>query len=90
MRFMAVVLAAVVLCACESIKPISTNKTNNETLTVEILGDFDGCRIYRFQDLSRDRYFVRCVGASSAVTGMTESCGKNCTNDVEIQTIEGH
>lgn len=58
--------------------------SSNQELTVDILGDVDGCRIYRFIDVGSFRYFVRCGNLTTATSRVT--CGKNCTKEETIQT----
>lgn len=53
--------------------------------TVQRLFEVDGCTVYRFSDNGSYRYFSRCGSRSSGVM-WTQSCGKNCTASVDIQT----
>ncbi len=77
----------VLLMSCAT-KAISTHETNNPEFKVEVMGDFDGCRIYRFAD---EKYFVRCQGLpTEAVIGShLQSCGDSCfiTVDDSVQTV---
>ena len=51
-------LALLLLAGC-AMEPQEQRSTTNRNLAVEILGEVDGCTIYRFYDIYH-RYFVRC------------------------------
>lgn len=73
------VLAALLLTGCAK-EPVSTARTDNGGINVELLFTHEGCRVYRFYD-SRYHYFTDCRG--SVVSTWTENCGKNCTRTLE-------
>ena len=78
--------AALILGGCNA-RPVSVAKTDNPGLSVEILGDADGCRIYRFTDGGgTPRYFVRCQGGTTA--SWSETCGEHCTTEIEVQQVD--
>lgn len=64
---------------------------SNTSFDVELLFTVDGARVYRFYDGGGPHYFAvagrESVAGRSAMTFSTESCGKNCTHEVEIQTV---
>ena len=64
-------------------RPVERTSTNNAAIQVDTLFTKDGCTVYRFEDAGRYRYFVRCDSGHTR-TEWTESCGKNCTHEVEI------
>ncbi len=70
-------------------KALSIHDTNNPDIKIEVMGDFDGCRIYRFAE---EKYFVRCAGLpTEAVVGShTVYCGKSCiaTVDDTVYTVK--
>ena len=76
-------LAALAMVAgCE--KPAESVAHTGAGFTVERLFTHDGCTVYRFSD-SYKRYFTRCDGiAAQSTTTWQESCGKSCTNHVEV------
>ena len=82
----AIVLAVAVLAGCNVHvdQPQSTDATSNPDYKVAFLFQHEGCRVYRFVDGFNNRYFVNC-GASSS-TNWTESCGKSCTNHMDVST----
>lgn len=74
------------LLAC-SADPIASTVTNNPDIVVETLFTKDGCTVYRFED-SHSRYYVVCDNpCKTASTFTTESCGKNCTENVQVPTV---
>ena len=46
----------------------------------------DGCVVYRFVASGRERFFTRCTNSNTTDTMHSESCGKNCTQDVSHPT----
>lgn len=56
--------------------------TNNDSFKVELLFEVEGCKVYRFIDGGRNRYFTNCQGAVS----WAEKQGKNNTMDMEVTT----
>lgn len=82
MRVTAIIVTAIALAGCGE-RPVERTSTNNAAIKVDTLFTKDGCTVYRFEDAGRYRYFVRCDTGQSR-TEWTESCGKNCTHDVEV------
>jgi len=74
-------IAAALLMGCGE-RPVSSSQSNNPRIQVDKLFDHDGCTVYRFDDAGRSRYFTKCATTSN--TSWTESCGKNCTHEVNI------
>ena len=69
-------------------KPVSTSKTNNENIKVELLFEHDGCKVYRFND-GDYRYYAVCSG--QATTNWDEDCGDDgngnrCTRHQQLPT----
>lgn len=66
--------------------------TPNPSVSVDLLFTYDACRVYRFYDAG-PHYFVRCDPASrssgdSAATLSRVPCGKGCTRDETVQTVD--
>lgn len=79
-------VAALFLAGCAA-EPQEFVQSNNKDVEVYLLTEADGCKIYRFRDSGRYHYFTRCAVNESVSTLSTQSCGKNCTRPVEIQTL---
>ena len=81
------VFALPLLAACVT-PPAAVYQTSNQQVTVELLFEHDGCRIYRFRDPGY-HYYARCEGAPQpqVQTMSTVSCGKNCRRDENIATL---
>lgn len=47
----------------------------------------DGCTVYRFYDAGNFHYMTNCT---STITTITESCGKNCTEDKGYENYTSH
>lgn len=62
----------------------SSCKVDASDYNVKKLFTVDGCTVYSFEVglLSSTKYFTTCQGSTIS----KESCGKNCTKDVEITT----
>lgn len=75
------ILALLILTSCQR-EGIKTEQTNNKEFDVTLLFEKDGCKVYRFYDGGYYRYFTTCKGSIQ----WEESCGKNCTNPMEITT----
>jgi hypothetical protein len=71
-------LAVLSLSACQK---QAEQATHTGAYNVETLFTHDGCTVYRFYD-GRTIYYTNCKGS----TQHTESCGKNCTEDVTVPT----
>lgn len=52
-----VLIAALALVGCVE-TPVSTNKTNNQSVPVSLLFEHEGCKVFRFQDGGRYHYYV--------------------------------
>lgn len=59
-------------------------QASNGNFDVQLLFTVDGVRVYRFLD-GHAHYFA--VAGRDATAFSTESCGKNCTQEVAIQTV---
>lgn len=86
-----IVVLALVLTACVEVQaPVRNESTDNPSVPVALLFEHDGCRVYRFIDADRYRYYADCRGSSSVSSHWSESCGKNCTRTVEDHTTTGY
>lgn len=89
MKRFALLLLVAAGCAKE---PVSKEETSNPEVGVDILFDYDGCRMYRFHDAGEYRYFARC-GQQVTVAwsdSKTQSNGKTTTTytkHFEIPTV---
>jgi hypothetical protein len=76
MKTATLLVAVVLLTACEH-EPLSTQRTGKDArFEVEQLFTHDGCTVYRFHDNGYAHYFTNCA---SVISSRTVSCGKNCT-----------
>lgn len=76
-----VTAALAVACATD---PVSVSTTSNGAMNVELLFEHDGCKVYRFTDGGRYRYYAHCAkGTATTTSASTESCGKNCARQVD-------
>lgn len=82
----AVAVAALFLFACarpaEHVSP-----STNPNFPVERLFTHDGCTGFRFRDEGRYHYYVRC--GNDIATSQSVSCGKNCTQEEKVVTVDG-
>lgn len=54
--------------SCMIQEPISTKApANNETYQVDFLFEYDGCKVYRFQDRGNYIYFSNCGNETTSV-----------------------
>lgn len=65
MKRILVVLALLTAACDDERKPLTIQQTSNPTYQVAYLFEQDGCRVYRFEDELRYRYFVTCAGSTS-------------------------
>lgn len=76
-------LPLLILASCAK-DPVSTSTTNNSNIPVSTLFEHEGCKVYRFQDEGRYRYFTNCT---EAFGDNSESCGKiQCPKNESIRT----
>lgn len=82
-----VLLPLMLLTGCAK-SPISTQRTDNPAVQSSLLATIDGCRVWRFEDGGRLHYFARCADGSRGIElTYSESCGKNCTRQVDASII---
>lgn len=83
------VALAMMLASCVS-DGVSSSNTNNSDVSVTLLFQHDGCRIYRFKDGGYYHYYVRCP-QSETVTGIGNMlhAGKVAYEDV-VPTVENN
>lgn len=46
-------------------KAISTARTDNDRIQVDLLFTHEGCKVYRFEDAGYFRYYAVCGGAAT-------------------------
>lgn len=83
------VFALVFLAGCYA-DPVSTAGTNNPQVPVSLLFEHDGCRVYRFTDYGRERYFANCPNHTSMDAGYRANCGKGCSRYVPHDTTTSY
>jgi hypothetical protein len=64
---------------------IKSSETRNPGVSGGVLAVVDGCTVYKLNDGDRNIYFVKCGGTTT--TSWQSSCGKNCTETVEVPTF---
>ena len=64
---MAVIFGTLTITGCAK-GSIGIHQTNNSNFTVEFLFEYDGCRVYRFDDNGATHYFTKCVNSSESST----------------------
>lgn len=74
-------LAASLLVGCYA-DPVSTTGTNNPAVPVSLLFEHEGCKVYRFTDAGRERYFANCPNQTSVSGSYMQPCGKGCNRYV--------
>lgn len=91
--FQACILAAVLAvlslvlagCRAEAAPGGGDRPTSNPAVSVDVLFEVDGYRVYRFSDGGERHYFVTPQG--TVASQHTEHCGKGCTR-TEVESIE--
>jgi hypothetical protein len=78
MKKILILAAILALAGCS--KPAETSTSVGREFVVDKLFTHEGCTVYRFNDGGNNRYFTNCQGSTS----WTESCGKNCTRQMNI------
>lgn len=59
-------------------------QSSNRSVSVELLTEFDGCKLYRIYD-GRNVYMAKC--GDTVTTSTKQGCGKNCTYTTSDMTI---
>lgn len=84
----AVLLGVYVLLTSGCAKTAQESKpSSNAAITVELLFEHEGVRMYRFSDGGRYRYYAVPKSGAWATTTWDESCGKNCTTTLELPLV---
>jgi len=73
------------LTAC-AVDPVETRITSNPNVSVALLFEHEGCRVYRFYDNGASRYYAKCQGGTATVMHQVQS-GENNTRPEEITTV---
>ena len=69
-------LLLLLLTGCMT-EPIATAPTNNASIQVDLLFEHDGCRVYRFRDVSY-HYYAQCnTSAGPNASVLPDRCGKS-------------
>lgn len=84
MKIILIGFAVLMLAACAK-DPISRAPSSNPNLTVALLFEYEGCKVYRFYD-NRYVYYTNCQGETA--WSETHHCGKGCvrTEDHSVKT----
>lgn len=82
----AMVAVAFSLSGCGK-DPVATSSTNNPNVSVSLMFEHDGCKVYRFVDDGRYVYYSNCRGTTQSFK--EETCGKGCIAHipVTVQTV---
>lgn len=74
MKRIMVILSVLIMAGCIDAgkEGLATEKTNNEQFEITLLFEHDSCKVYRFRDGSRYKYFVKCK-QSDATTEWSET-----------------
>ena len=64
MKKILIIFSFLLLVSCKN-EALEKKQTTNDEFNVELLFEVDGCKVYRFQDASRNRYFTNCKGSVS-------------------------
>lgn len=76
-------VAFVALAGCDaSINPQSTQSVGVDA-QVSRLFEIDGCRVYRFLDAGRYRYFANCGDLTTTSSSYSQSSGKTTSHYTE-------
>ena len=78
-------ISALFLFSCEA-KAIRTDRTDNPTVSVDLLLQHDGCKVYRFTDNGHAHYFVKCADTRTATTDSTIQEGKYSRIETIVST----
>lgn len=82
---LAVALAGVMLAGCES----ESGPANNPART-QIVAEYEDCKVYYSKTTTGpDVSWVRCESSNRVQSYTVRSCGKNCTQRSNVQTVEG-
>lgn len=73
MKYLLVLLAAVMLTGCEEKEPTGGTAQIGD-FRVAKLFEYEGCRVYRFSDGGNMRYFTNCSGSTE--WARTQTTGK--------------
>ena len=57
-----------VFISCEK-DALLVKQSNNQSFTVSLLFEFEGCKVYRFEDYGKPHYYTNC----------TETISEKCT-----------
>jgi hypothetical protein len=83
-KFIITLALLTILTGCT--KQAESSSAAGVEFRVDRLFTHDSCTVYRFSDGGIYRYFVKCEGAATSSTEWHESCGKNCTRNVDMPT----
>jgi hypothetical protein len=67
--------------------PQSTGTPEDETLSLTLLFEVDGCKVYRFYDMG-SHHIVTCPFSAAIVE--RRSCGKGCSREHAVYTVPTH
>lgn len=61
-------VATILLASCAIQQPIAhTAPQNNKTYNVSYLFEYEGCKVYRFEDMGNYVYFTTCPGNVTSI-----------------------
>lgn len=86
MKTLLLILSAIALSGC-SVKTVSTERTSNVEINIELLFEKDGIKVYRFSDGYRNIYYTDARGTTS--WDETHSDGKTTTTTHHrVETVQ--
>lgn len=86
MKNLAILLASFSLFGCAK-DPVSTSSTSNQSISVHLLFEHDGVKVYRFSDGGSYIYYTDARGKTE--WRITRSTGKSATTErFEVTTAD--
>lgn len=80
-------VGALVLTSCEK-DAQTTTRSSNPDISVDLLFEHEGCRVFRFEDGTHLHYFVKCAsGSASTSTAHSQYNATTKTTDTVIEDI---
>jgi hypothetical protein len=82
----AIALTAVLFMSGCYAPPQRIEASSNSEVNVELMTEFDGCKVYRLWDFGNRVYIARC--GQDVRAEWSTSCGKGCTKNNQTLTVE--
>jgi len=90
MKLFFIAIVTILLFSCwKKGVPLFVGQSTNQNFEVAILFDFDGVRVYRFQDNGHARYFARTISGPVMEWVEQEQVGKTTIiHPMQVPTLE--